>query len=78
MLLRRKVNAQELKEFLVTQTSVILGHDARFIKPHLKIRRCDGNPNWSAELDIFAGVIITGIFNEARDRAAALYELNLE
>jgi hypothetical protein len=73
---RRKVTSKELTDFLVAQASMLLGHDARFIEPHMKVRRRIGDePNWDAKLDIFGSVLITQVFNEARDRAKALYEL---
>jgi hypothetical protein len=51
---RQKVPAHELTEILVTQASALLGHDARFIAPHIKVKHhADGGPNWDAKLDIF-------------------------
>ena len=73
---RQKVTSKDLTEILVTQASVLLGHDARFIGPHVKVRCCIGDEtNWDAKLDIFGSVLITQVFNEARDRTKALYEL---
>jgi hypothetical protein len=73
---RRKVTSKELAEILVAEASVLLGHDARFMAPHIKVsRRVDGKPNWDANLDIFGGAIVTGVFNQARERTKALYEL---
>jgi hypothetical protein len=72
---RRKVISKELTDLLVAQASVLLGHDARFIAPHMKVSRSGGEPNWDAKLDIFGSALITQVFNEARDRTKALYEL---
>jgi hypothetical protein len=73
---RQKVPAHELTEILVTQASALLGHDARFLAPHIVVKHhADGGPNWDAKLDIFGSALITQVFNEARDRTKALYEL---
>ena len=73
---RRKVTSKELAEILVAEASVLLGHDARFMAPHMKVRRrVDGEPNWDANLDIFGGAVITEVFNLARERTKALYHL---
>jgi hypothetical protein len=76
MVPRRKVTSKELADLLVAQASILLGHDARFIAPHMKVsRRVGEKPNWDAKLDIFGSALITQVFNEARDRTRALYEL---
>jgi hypothetical protein len=73
---RRKVTSKELTEILVAQVSALLGHDASFIETHMKVRRhADGEPNWDAKLDLFGGAVVTQVFNQARERAKALYEL---
>jgi hypothetical protein len=76
MVPRRKVTSEELTDLLVAQASVLLGHDARFMAPHMKVSRCFGEePNWDAKLDIFGSALITRVFNDARDRTKALYQL---
>ena len=73
---RQKVSSKELTDILVAEASVLLGHDARFIAPHMKISpRIGGQPNWDAKLDIFGSALITQVFNDARERTKALYEL---
>jgi hypothetical protein len=73
---RQKVSSKDLADVLVAQASALLGHDARFMAPHIKISgRLAGEPNWDAKLDIFGGAVVTGVFNEARERTQAFYEL---
>jgi hypothetical protein len=73
---RQKVTQEELADILVTHASALLGHDASFIASHMKlIRREERSPNWDAKLDIFGSVVITDVFNRARERTKALYEL---
>ena len=73
---RRKITSKDLTEILVAEASVLLGHDARFIAPHMKVkRRVGGEPNWDANLDIFGSAVVTEVFNQARERTKALYEL---
>jgi hypothetical protein len=73
---RQKVTPTELREILIREASGILGHSARFLAPHTKIRHCAGSePNWNAKVDIFGSALITEIFHEACEHAKALYDL---
>jgi hypothetical protein len=73
---RHKVTSVKLAEILTAQAGRFLGQDASFIAPHLNIKkRRDGEPNWDVKLDFFGGVVITEVFNEAREYARARYEL---
>jgi hypothetical protein len=73
---RERVTLTELREILIEEASRNLGHNARFLAPHTKIRLCPGRePNWDAKVDIFGGALITEIFHEACEHAKAHYDL---
>jgi len=72
----KQVSSKELTEILISETSRILGQDASFLAPHMKVRRRPtAVPNWDANCDVFAGAIVAEAFGEARDYAKARYEL---
>ena len=73
---RQKITSGTLAEILVTETSKSLGGDARFLAPHLKVRRSGGEPNWDASIDIFGSAVITATFREACERVKAHYDLD--
>jgi hypothetical protein len=73
---RQKITSSALAEILVAETSKSLGGDARFLAPHLKVRRRGREPNWGASIDIFGSAVITGAFQEARERTKELYDLD--
>lgn len=73
---RQRVASTKLAEILIAEASVILGHDAGFLAPHMKVRRRPGaEPNWDAMVDIFGSAVIADVFGKARERAKALYNL---
>jgi hypothetical protein len=73
---RQRVPSTKLREILVEEASDVLGHNAGFLAPHMKIsRRAGSEPNWDAKVDIFGSALITEAFNEAREHVKALYDL---
>jgi len=50
---RQKVASAAVAEMSIMETSKSLGGDARFLAPHLNVRRRGGEPNWDARIDIF-------------------------
>ena len=73
----QRITSTALTENLITETSKSLGGDARFLLPHLKVRRRRGEPNWEATIDIFGSALITEAFREARERVKAHYDLDV-
>lgn len=73
---RQRVPSKKLAEILIGEAGRILGHDASFLAPHMKVSRRHGaEPNWDARVDIFGSAVITEVFGEAREHAKALYDL---
>jgi hypothetical protein len=49
---RGTILIEGLRHLLIDGVTETIGQDARFIAPLLIIRRCDGTPNWDADIGI--------------------------
>jgi hypothetical protein len=50
--MRQKLTVNTIRDYLIDQTTDALRRDARFIAPHIVIRRRDDEPNWDASVGV--------------------------
>jgi hypothetical protein len=71
---RERVSITALREKLLSETSVALGRDARFLSEQIEIWRVAAEPNWQADCGIACLSVLTA-FNRAQGMVQKRYNI---